>query len=161
VNATKWSSIARHSWRYMLFHITSYRWLAVIDMNDCLLSICMIVFNPYTCLSEHRTLHMKSYNWILRARVGKKCLWHDVLSWIWINVWHGPPICLMYDMVLSSILRLIWSHHLSYAGHGHIICLISDMVDCSVICLIHLHTIPINDICNACYQSMIYYQSLM
>ena len=57
--------------------------MALIDMNECLLSICMNVFNPYTCLSEHRTLHMKSYNWILRARIGKKCLWHDVLSWIW------------------------------------------------------------------------------
>ena len=92
-------------------------------MNDCLLSICMSVINPYTCLSEHRTLHMKSYNWILRARVGKKCPWHDVLSWIWTDAWHGPPICLMYDMVLSSVLCPIWSHHLSYAGHGPIICL--------------------------------------
>ena len=62
-----------------------YRGVALIDMNDCLLSICMSVINPYTCLSDHRTLHMKYYNWILRARVGKKCLWHDVLSWIWTD----------------------------------------------------------------------------
>jgi len=114
-----------------VFHITSYRWLALIDMNDCLLSICMIVFNPYTCLSEHRTLYMKSYNWILRARVGKKCLWHDVLSWIWTDAWRGPRICLMYDMVLSSVSCMTWSYYLSYVWHGPIICLVLDMVDCS------------------------------
>ena len=57
---------------------------------------------------------MKSYNWILRAHVGKKCPWHEVLSWIWTEV------CLMYDMVLSSVLCLKWSHHLSFAGHGPI-----------------------------------------
>ena len=78
-------------------------------------------------------LHMKSYNWILRARVGKTCLWHDVLSCIWTDAWRGPRICLMYDMVLSSVLCMTWSFHLSYAWYGLIICLLQDMVLLSVL----------------------------
>ena len=106
----------------MLFHITSYRWLALIVMNDFFFSICMSFINPYTCLSEHRILHMKSYNWILRARVGEKCLWDDVLSWIWTDVWHGPFIGLMPDMVSSFVLCRTWSYYLSYIWHGRLFC---------------------------------------
>ena len=57
---------------------------------------------------------MKSSNWILHARVGKKCLWHDALSWIWTDALRGPRICLMYDMVLSSVSCMTWSYYLSY-----------------------------------------------
>ena len=67
-----------------------------------------VSLNPSTCLFSHRTLHMKSSNWILHARVGKKCLWHDALSWIWTDAWRGPRICLMYDT--------------SYAWHGRLFC---------------------------------------
>ena len=79
---------------------------------------------------------MKSSNWILHARVGKKCLWHDALSWIWTDALRGPRICLMYDMVLSTVLCMTWSHHMSFAWHGPFICRMSDMVLLSVLCFI-------------------------
>ncbi len=59
----------------------------------------------------------------------------------------------MYDIVLQSVWCMSWFSHLSDSQHDPFICLMRDLVDSSVICLIHLHTLPINDICNACYQS--------
>ena len=48
-----------------------------------------------------------------------RCLtWSTDLS----DVWHGPFICLMHDMVLLSVLCLTWSYNLSCAWYGRLFC---------------------------------------
>ena len=77
----------------------------------------------------------------------------DVVHWsVWCMTWffhlsyawRGLIIGLMHDMVLLSAVCLTWSYYLSYAWHGRLF----------FICLIHLHTLPLNDICNACWHAI-------
>ena len=48
-----------------------------------------------------------------------RCLtWSTDLS----DVWHGPFICLMPDMVASSFLCMTWSYYLSYVWQCRLFC---------------------------------------
>ena len=103
----------------------------IICLSMWLSSICTSVSYLYACLSLYRILRVKSYSWILRARVGKavsawslnldmvRCLtWSTDL----IDVWHSSSICLMHVMILSSVWFITWSFHLPYAWPGRLFC---------------------------------------
>ena len=100
-------------------------------IDEWLSSICTIVSYLYAFLSLYRILRVKSYSWILRARVGKTCFclkfnldMDRCLTWSTdlTNVWHGSSIYLLHDMIVSSVWCMTWSCHLPYAWPGRLFC---------------------------------------
>ena len=59
-----------------------------------------------------------SLAWRLKLDMDRCLTWSTDMS----DVWHGPFICLMHDMVLLSVLCLTWSYNLSCAWYGRLFC---------------------------------------